>query len=382
MTQAEALLRCVFRSLDQADSGYVSAALLLRCLGQDQEVEVEVEGQRHGGDGKRQEVIKDGMTRQGGPSRAETGQASQRMERQGNNREEGGGASREQTCLRGSTGYQHGYSRRYEALEDEANDVDYRYDEEDYDEIRDRIIAEEEEVVEVGDVNAAHEEKDKVSYRNPRRIGQSSSHDSDTHRNDNTDNSRDYRNEKKDTGSEFNRSETNLPHTDTEEDSLPRIVCVSMRPVLFCRLIRELKIAIEKGKTARLHTSWQSRSRSSTEVGKKIEKGREVERGREEDEVEVKLTWGEVRKPGRVSVTYSSYSSLSTMLCDISHSSVSRYTVLRYTSLHYPTLLCITFITTIIRTSKNQYKLSIAQFRTTDEIVLILIVSDGNRHYF
>ena len=90
MTQAEALLRCVFRSLDQADSGYVSAALLLRCLGQDQEqeVEVDVEGRGHKGDGKRQEVIEDGTTRQGGPSRTDTEQDSQKIERQGNRREE------------------------------------------------------------------------------------------------------------------------------------------------------------------------------------------------------------------------------------------------------------------------------------------------------
>jgi hypothetical protein len=302
MTQAEALLRCVFRSLDQTDSGYVSAALLLRCLGQDQEQEVEgeVKGRGHGGDGKRQEVIKDGMTRQGGPFRAETDQGIQKIEGQGNKREEGGGASREQKCLTGSIGYQQQYSRRYEALQDEANDVDYQYDGEEYDAVRDSNISEEEEEEEEeGDVNAAHEDQEKVSYGSAGRSGQSSNHDGATHRNDNSDNSRGYRNDKKDAGSEFNRSEINLPNTDNEEDSLPRIVCVSMGPVLFCRLIKELKVAIEKGRAARLHISWQSRRRSSTEGGKEVERGKEAERGCEEDEVEVKLTWGEVRKLGR-----------------------------------------------------------------------------------
>jgi hypothetical protein len=323
MTQAEALLRCVFRSLDQADSGYVSAALLLRCLGQDQEqeVEVEVEGRGHGGDGERQEVKKEGMTSQGGLTRADRGQESQRSEGQGNKREEGGGASREQKHLTGSTGYQHGYSGRYGALQDESNDVDYYYDGEDYIKIRDRNISEEEEEEEeVGVDNAGHEDQDKVHYRSAGRSGQSSNYDSATHRNDNTDNSRGYRNDKKDTGIDLNRSEINLPSTDNDEDSLPRIVCVSMGPVLFCRLIKELKIAIEKGRAARLHISRQSRSRSSMEVGK------EVEGGREEDEVEVKLTWGEVRKPGRVSITYSSSSMLHMMLCDISHRTTSHYT--------------------------------------------------------
>lgn len=362
MMQAEALLRCVFRSLDQADSGYVSAALLLKCLGQDQEREEEVEGRGHRGDGKRQEVIKDGMTRQGGPFRAETDQESQKIKRQGNKREEGGGASREQKHLTGSTRSQHGYSRRYGAFEDEVNDVDYCYDGEDYDEIKDGNIAEEEEEEEEveGDVNATHAEQDKVNYRSPGRSDQSNNHDGATHRNDNTDKSRGYRNEKKDTGSEFNRSEINLPHTDNEEDSLPRIVCVSMGPVLFCRLIRELKVAIDKGRAVRLHTSWQSRHRSSTEVGKEVEKGKEVERGREEDEVEVKLTWGEVRKPERLSIPSSPFSSLSTMLCDISHWTISHHTTPRYTLLRYPTLSCIKFIVYI----KIQLQFSVAQSRT------------------
>lgn len=326
------MLRCVFRSLDQADSGYVSAALLLRCLGQDQVQEVDVEGRGHGGDVKRQEVIKDGMTRQGCPPRAERDQEIQNIERQGNKREEGGGASREQICLTGSTRNQHGYSGRFGALEDEANDVDYCYDGEDYDEFRDGNISEEEEEEEKGDVNA-HEDQEKVSHRSARRSGESSNHDGATHRNDNTGNSHGYRNDKKDSGSEFNRSEVNLPHTDNEEDSLPRIVCVSMGPVLFCRLIRELKIAIEKGRTARLHTSWQSRYRSSTEVGKEVEKGREVERGHEEDEVEVKLTWGEVRKPGRFFPLHYNFCPQCYVIyhTDMSYWTISHYTVPRHT---------------------------------------------------
>ena len=281
--QAEALLRCVFRSLDHADSGYVSVTLLLKCLGQDEDEEHD--------EYKEQE-----------------------RERKGKGEEEGREHGQE------SVG-----DRKYS---DNCNDDD----DDCYGAGRDRRKIDEEEEVE------ANQHKHRIVGINrnngsPGEIASSSSriqnssdvinnynrnnYDNVIHEKNYTDNKRDYRREeKKNTGNEFNRTASNigneviLPHTDTGEDSLPRIVCVSMGPVLFCRLIKELKKTVERAKVTRYHATWHMSNKPSTEVEKDVRKEVEKRFG-EEEGIEVKLSWGEVRNSG-MSFSFSLFTSTAT----------------------------------------------------------------------
>ena len=255
----------MFRSLDQADSGYVSVTLLLKCLGQDgdedededEELEREEKGEREGEEGWR-------------------------------------GHGKDNYDYYDDYGAR-GEGKKNEEEEEEDEEVEARKD-------KHRSVG-------TNNNNGSYGKIDSSSSRIQNNSDVNSNYnrnnyDNVIHEKNHTDNKRDCRKDAKKTRNKFNRKTSNignevvLPHTDSEEDSLPRIVCVSMGPVLFCRLIKELKKTIERAKVTRHHSAWPLSNKPPTEIGKEVRKEVEKRCG-EEEGVEVKLSWGEVRKSGK-----------------------------------------------------------------------------------
>ena len=264
----------MFRSLDQADSGYVGVILLLKCLGQ------------HGDEDEYEEE-----------EREEKGEG----EAEGEGEEEGSGHGQES-----------GRDRKdRNTCADDEDDYGVRGDRKKTEEEEEEVEANKDKHRSIG-VNRNNCNSGKITssssrIQNSRDVNSNyirNNYDNVTDEKNYTDNKCDYRKDEKNTRNGFNRKTSNignevvLPHTDCGEDSLPRIVCVSMGPVLFCRLIKELKKTIEKAKVTGFQGAWRLSNKPSTEVGK--EAGKEVERRCGEVEgVEVKLSWGEVRKSGK-----------------------------------------------------------------------------------